>query len=191
MPDRQKTPYLVSTIATGIYNDEFDSDTGYATLASISGWLANNVGLLNTIVYTAFSGSGVAASPTGLIDDTVVQPSGNFRFEEADLYKQVYLANYYTKKARAVLKGIDSSVDFISLREGDSMITRTNKNEIAKTYRGFAKDAQERLDDLVARYNIYEAQPLQAAGNDDSIDSSGDIYAAYDWRPRSFAGPYN
>ena len=117
MPDRSKTPYLVSTLATGIFNDEFDSDTGFATLASISGWLANNVGLLNTITYTAFSGSGVAAGT--LVDDTVLQPSGGFRFEEGDIYKQIYLTNYYTKKARAVLKGIDSSVDFISLREGD------------------------------------------------------------------------
>ena len=181
MPDRSKTPYLVSTIATGIYNDEFDSDTGYSTLASISGWLANNVGLLNTIIYRAFSGSG---STTDYPDDTVLMPSGNFRFEEADIYKQIYLNNYYTKKARAVLKGIDSSVDFISLREGDSMITRTNKNEIAKTYRGFAKDAQERLETLVAKYNIYDAEPVQVAGTDASVDASVDIYSAYDYRGR-------
>ena len=182
MPDRSKTPYLVSTIATGIYNDEFDSDTGDSTLASISGWLANNIGLLNTIIYRAFSGSG---SATEYPDDTVLQPSGTFRFEEADIYKQIYLNNYYTKKARAVLKGIDSSVDFISLREGDSMITRTNKNEIAKTYRGFAKDAQERLEMLVAKYNIYDAEPVQVAGTDASVDASGDIYAAYDYRGRA------
>jgi len=182
MPNRQKTPYLVSTIATGIYNDEFDSDTGYATLSSISGWLANNVGLLNTILYRAFSGSG---SATEYPDDTVLMPSGNFRFEEADIYKQVYLNNYYTKKARAVLKGIDSSVDFISLREGDSMITRTNKNEIAKTYRGFAKDAEERLELLVAKYNIYDAAPVQVAGTDASVDASGDIYSALDYRGRA------
>ena len=56
------------------------------------------------------------------------------------------------------------------------MITRTNKNEIAKTYRGFAKDAQERLDMLVAKYNIYDAEPVQVAGTDASIDASGDIY---------------
>ena len=174
MPDRQKTPYLVSTIATGIYNDEFDSDTGYSTLSSISGWLANNVGLLNTITYTAFSGSGVTAGT--LNGDTVLQPSGNFRFEESDIFKQIYLTNYYTKKARAILKGIDSSVDFISLREGDSMITRTNKNEIAKTYRGFAKDAQEALDGLVAKYNIYGAAPVQVAGADAALTASGDLY---------------
>mgnify|MGYP003111240063 CR=1 FL=1 len=186
MPDRQRTPYLVSTIATGIYNDEFDSDTGYATLSSISGWLANNVGLLNTLIYQSFSGSGQATSDNtnGYNDDTILQPSGNFRFEEADIYKQIYLTNYYTKKARAVLKGIDSSVDFISLREGDSMITRTNKNEIAKTYRGFAKDAQEALDLLVAKYSIYGAAPVQVAGTDASVDASGDIYG------RAWVGQY-
>ena len=184
MPDRSKTPYLVSTIATGIFNDEFDSDTGFSTLSFISGWLANNVGLLNTQLYTAYSGSGAASDDSEYPGDTILSPSGRFRFEEADIYKQIYLTNYYTKKARAVLKGIDSSVDFISLREGDSMITRTNKNEIAKTYRGFAKDAQERLDMLVAKYNIYDAQPVQVAGTDASVDASGDIYSAYDYRGR-------
>ena len=176
MPDRSKTPYLVSTLATGIYNDEFDSDTGFATLSSISGWLANNVGLLNTTLYTSYSGSG------GATTDTTLQPSGNFRFEEGDIYKQLYLTNYYTKKARTILKGIGSSVDFITLREGDSTITRTNKNEVAKTYRGFAKDAQERLELLVAKYNIYDATPVQVAGTDASISASGDIYSAYDYR---------
>ena len=70
------------------------------------------------------------------------------------------------EKARNVLKGIDSSVDFISLREGDSMITRTNKNEIAKTYRGLAKDAEEELEKQVYAYNYYQAQPRQVAGTD-------------------------
>ena len=98
MPDRSRTPYLVSTIATGIYNDEFDSETGYSTLVSISGWLANNVGLLNTQLYTSYSGSGVSVSDTQYPNDTVLAPSGNFRFEEADIYKQIYLTNYYTQK---------------------------------------------------------------------------------------------
>ena len=174
MPDRKKTPYLVSTIATGIYRDEFDSETGYATLPSISGWLAYNVGLLNTILYTAYSGAS-AADVGGAVDtsDTVLEPSGQFRFEEADIYKQVYLTNYYTKKARAVLKGIDSSVDFVTFREGDSMITRTNKNEIAKVYRGFAKDATEELEKAVYAYNFYQAAPRQVAGSEVGVDPTG------------------
>jgi hypothetical protein len=174
--DKKQTPYFVSTIATGIFRDEFDSDTGYQTISSISGWLENNVGLLNTQLYTSFSGSGTTDG------DTALQGTGNFRFEEADIYKQLYLVEYYKKKTRSVLKGIDSSVDFISLRDGDSMITRTNKNEIAKTYRGLANDAEERLQTLVAKYNIYGAAPLQVAGTD-AVGTTGEadyvVYNAY------------
>jgi hypothetical protein len=57
-------------------------------------------------------------------------------------------------------------VDFITLRDGDSMITRTNKNEIAKTYRGLTNDATQRLEMLTAKYNIYSARPVQVAGAD-------------------------
>jgi hypothetical protein len=164
--NKRQTPYFVSTIATGIYNDEFDSDTGYQSLSAISGWLANNVGLLNTQLYTSFSGS---ATTDG---DTAIQTTGRFGFEEADIFKQLYLVNYYKKKTRAVLKNIDSSVDFISLRDGDSMITRTNKNEIAKTYRGLTNDAEDRLQMLTAKYNIYGAAPVQVAGMD-AADTTG------------------
>jgi len=158
--DKKQTPYFVSTVATGIYRDEFDSDTGYQSISQISGWLENNVGLLNTQLYTSFSGSGTTDG------DTALQGTGAFRYEEADIFKQLYLVEYYKKKTRSVLKGIDSAVDFITLRDGDSTITRTNKNEIAKTYRGLTNDAQTRLDALTAKYNIYGAVPVQVAGAD-------------------------
>ena len=78
--DRKQTPYFVSTIATGIYRDEFDSDTGYQSLSQISGWLENNVGLLNTEIYSAFSGSGMTDGDTALVN------TGGFKFEEADIF---------------------------------------------------------------------------------------------------------
>jgi len=165
--NRKQTPYFVSTIATGIYRDEFDSDTGYQALSAISGWLENNVGLLNTEIYTSFSGSGTADGDTALV------ATGGFKFEEAEIFKQIYLVEYYKKKTRTVLKNIDSSVDFITLRDGDSMITRTNKNEIAKTYRGLANDAQDHLTLLTAKYNIYAATPLQVAGADAPAGPTG------------------
>jgi len=96
--DRQLTPYFVSTVATGIFRDEFDSDTGYESLSSISGWLENNVGLLNTQLYTAFSGSGTTDG------DTALQATGTFKYEESDIFKQLYLVNYYKKKTRAVIE---------------------------------------------------------------------------------------
>lgn len=171
--DRKQTPYFVSTIATGIYRDEFDSDSTYQPISSISGWLENNVGLLNTEIYSAFSGSGMADGDTALVN------TGGFKFEEADIFKQIYLVEYYKKKTRAILKNIDSSVDFITLRDGDATITRTNKNEIAKTYRGLATDAQERLEKLTAKYNIYGAAPVQVAGTD-APDGTGEVnYVLY------------
>ena len=171
--DKKQTPYFVSTVATGIYRDEFDSDTGYQSISQISGWLENNVGLLNTQLYTSFSGSGTTDG------DTALQGTGTFRYEEADIFKQLYLVEYYKKKTRSVLKGIDSSIDFITLRDGDSTITRTNKNEIAKTYRGLTNDAQTRLDALTAKYNIYGAVPVQVAGAD-ATPLSGEVnYPVY------------
>ena len=53
------------------------------------------------------------------------------------------------------------------------MITRTNKNEIAKTYRGMAKDAEEDLEKAVYAYNYYNAVPRQVAGGDVRLEPSG------------------
>ena len=141
-------------LANTVFVNEFDSDTDMATLAQISGWFENNLGELNTLIFTTFSGSGDGGHP-----DQIFTPK--LGIEESGIYKQLYLRHFYKKKARNVLKGIDSSVDFISLREGDSMITRTNKNEIAKTYRGMAKDAEEELEKQVYAYNFYQSRPRQ------------------------------
>tara|TARA_R110000824_G_scaffold8412_1_gene38108 strand:- start:869 stop:1345 length:477 start_codon:yes stop_codon:yes gene_type:complete len=151
-------PYKFGDIATGIFDDEFDGDTGYATVTNISGWLAANLGILNTRLYSCFSGSG-----------EYIQGTGGFKFEEEAIYKQLYLTNFYNKKARATLRGIDSSVDFIRLKEGDAEIVRTNKNEIAKTYKGLANDYKRHTDGLVTQYNLYAAAPVQVAGEDGSL----------------------
>ena len=152
-------------LANSVFVNEFDSDTNMATLSQISGWFENNVGTLNTAIFTSFSGSGAAST-----DIVRIVPNNSFRLEESGIFKQLYLKHFYTKKARNVLKGIDSSVDFITLREGDSMITRTNKNEIAKTYRAMAKDVTEELEKSVYAYNFYQAKPRQVVGSDVRVD---------------------
>jgi len=53
-------------------------------------------------------------------------------------------------------------------------VTRTNKNEIAKTYRGLTNDAEDRLQMLTAKYNIYGAAPVQVAGMD-AGDTTGQV----------------
>jgi len=159
-------PNEPSILANSIFINEFDSDTDMATLTQISGWFENNVGELNTLLFTSFSGRGEAGQDTHVFHPTM-------GLEESGIYKKLYLKHFYQKKARNVLKGIDSSVDFVTLREGDSMITRTNKNEIAKVYRGFAKDATEELEKAVYAYNFYQAAPRQVAGGEVRLDPSG------------------
>ena len=167
--------YSVHDLADEIFANEFEYDSGYAQFYYISGWLANNVGLLNTKIYSQYS-----------VQNSNFEPTGLFQQEERSIYKQMYLYEFYTKKTRQVLRGVDSSVDFVTLREGDTMITRTNKNELAKTYRGLANDAREEMGRLVSSYNIYQAAPVQVAGEDGSPIFTGSGYFYY---PYGYGNP--
>jgi|TARA_B110000503_G_C7022560_1_gene360455 hypothetical protein len=167
--------YSVHDLADEIFANEFEYDSGYAQFYYISGWLANNVGLLNTKIYSQYS-----------VQNSNFEPTGLFQQEERSIYKQMYLYEFYTKKTRQVLRGVDSSVDFVTLREGDTMITRTNKNELAKTYRGLANDAREEMERLVSSYNIYQAAPVQVAGEDGSPIFTGSGYFYY---PYGYGNP--
>lgn len=167
--------YSVHDLADEIFANEFEYDSGYAQFYYISGWLANNVGLLNTKIYTQYS-----------VENSNFVPTGTFQQEERAIYKQMYLYEFYTKKTRQVLRGVDSSVDFVTLREGDTMITRTNKNELAKTYRGLANDAREEMERLVSSYNTYQSAPVQVAGEDGSPIFTGSGYFYY---PYGYGNP--
>jgi len=160
--------YSVHDLADEIFANEFEYDSGYAQFYFISGWLANNIGQLNNRIYSSFE-----------VENGNFEPTGRFRQEERAIYKQMYLYEFYTKKTRQVLRGVDSAVDFISLREGDTSITRTNKNELAKTYRTLANDAMTELDKLITSYTIYQAAPVQVAGEDGSPLYTGSGYFYY------------
>ena len=149
----------ISGLATGIYEYELDS-TG-VSFNSISGWLNENVGLLNTYLYTSFSGQAGEIPGMGL--------------EESDIYKEMYLYHYYTKQARNSLRGIadDSNGNILSVRDGDNSITFVNKNEVSKTYKGFAQDSYDKILRLVQGYNSYQASPKQVGGVETLIQPTG------------------
>ena len=148
-------------LASGIVETEFDGDTGIATVASVSGWLFENLGKLNTHIYTDFSGAN-ASGTYGVID-----------IEAQGILKELYLYNYYIKQSRNALRGItDSSVsgdNVLSLKDGESSVTFVNRNEVSKVYRGLASDSMANIERLSAKYNIYQAQPRQLHG----VDGSG------------------
>lgn len=149
----------LSTLAQSIYANEFDSDSSAINQSSILGWLQENLGLLNTLLNTNFSGE-----------------DPGFGLEEIAIYKQIYLYNHYSKQSRNILRGIVSTVssdNVLMVADGDNKIQFANKNEISKTYRDLARDAKQTLDMMVAKYNIYASKPLQVGGYEaGSISSS-------------------
>lgn len=154
-------PNVLESLASGIVTTEFDSDTGIATVANVSGWLYENLGQVNTYLYTNFSGDN-ATGTHGFMD-----------IEAQNVLKELYLSNYYSKEARNALRGITKSSvsgdNVLSLKDGESAVTFVNRNEVSKVYRGLANDCMDKVTQMAAQYNIYQAQPRQLGG----IDASG------------------
>jgi len=152
---------VLEDLASGIVETEFDSDTGIATVVAVSGWLYENLGKLNTYIYTDFAGY-TATGVYGQIDT-----------EAQNILKELYLNNYYNKEARNALRGIVSSSvsgdNVLSLKDGESAVTFVNRNEVSKVYRGLASDSMDNIVRMAGQYNIYQAQPRQLGG----IDGSG------------------
>ena len=60
-------PNVLEDLASGIVVTEFDGDTGISTVANVSGWLYENLGQVNTYLYTDFSGAD-ATGAYGFMD---------------------------------------------------------------------------------------------------------------------------
>lgn len=141
---------VLSGLAADIFVDEFDSDSSIANQNSIQVWLENNLGQLNTLIYQDFSGANADL-------DTEAQA----------IYRELYLYNYYNKQSRNALRGITSlsgESSILSIRDGESSVSFVNRNEVSKVYRGLSNDSKAKIDQLVASYNIYEAEPQQVGG---------------------------
>ena len=97
----------------------------------IEAWLGANLGLLNTRINTSYS--GVNAS----LDQ-----------ESEAIFKEMYMSNYYRKQSRNALRGLVGNTDgsdILSLRDGNSSVTFTNKNEVSKVYKSLADECETRL----------------------------------------------
>lgn len=146
-------------LATSIFENEFDSASGSPSVSSISGWLDNNLGKLNNVLFTSFS--GVSGEVSGLL------------LEEQNIYKEMYLYHYYTKQTRNTIRGIadDTNGNILSVRDGDNAITFVNKNEVSKVYKSLAKDSYDALETLIANYNSFQASPRQVGGLEAGVET--------------------
>tara|TARA_R110001592_G_scaffold252287_3_gene515008 strand:- start:1281 stop:2075 length:795 start_codon:yes stop_codon:yes gene_type:complete len=148
----------LGALATKIYDEEIgfytSGDPRTNEIGLITNWLEGHLGELNNLIFTSFSG---------------YDPAG-FNLEEQSIVRELYLSEYNRKSHRRVLRGIDGSSggssDFQVIREGDSMIQKSNKNVTARSYREAYQDSQERVKDLVYAYNLYGARPNQVYGAD-------------------------
>lgn len=139
---------VIGDLASGIFVNEFGSNTGNASISSISGWLTHNLGLLNTNINTVFSGTDPA-----------------FQNEEKAIFTQLYLGHYYQRQAMNALRNIVTDVNgIVEIQEGDTKVVLANKNEVSKTFRGLSRDSFEQARMLTHSYNMYESKPSQVVG---------------------------
>ena len=148
----------------GVYNDLGEPED--YTIAKISAWFLDNanVGKLNNLIGTQISGVAYK-DQYGVVTgyDLVPNPSN----DQLAIYKMIFDCNYYKHQSKNLARsaGMIGS-DWTTLREGDSNITKINKNEISKNFRGLAQDCQTELNKTVKMYLKYGAIPEQVVGDD-------------------------
>lgn len=110
------------------------SETGISVSRGVS-WLQNNLFRINLALETGFY------SLTGYIYPDMTP-------NESGLYEQMYICDYYSKKANSALGAF--AYDWTEI-QGDKQgsIRRVSRNEIAKTYLQFAKDCKVNLAELI------------------------------------------
>ena len=149
-------PNIYSTIASQIFSTEFASNTGETTHTQISGWLSANVGGLNALLHTNFSGEDPS------IDNAA-----------ANILARQYMINHYQRASRNALRGVINSSsngdNILSVSDGDNKISFVNKKEVAREYSALANSLKEDIQSMVYSYQYYAATPSQVGGYESSI----------------------
>lgn len=156
--------YTIANFINGVY-DELGNPTDYPP-EKITAWFLDNanVGKLNNLIGTYFSGVAYT-NDCGNITGYGIEPQ--IRNDQLAIYKMLFDYEYFKNEARNMAKSsATAGNDWTSLREGDSAITKINKNEIAKNFRALSRDAKEDLDKAVKLYLKYNAAPDQVVGDD-------------------------
>tara|TARA_R100001015_G_C4632756_1_gene196748 strand:- start:2796 stop:3284 length:489 start_codon:yes stop_codon:yes gene_type:complete len=158
----------LGNLASGIVTYDFPNDTGTYNMVFVSGWLEENVGELNGLIHEEASIDSTGALR---IDGTGLAPVEN------NIFSTLYEIWYLQKSARESLRSFtySDSVDWVTIKEGDTTIQRQNKNSVAKTYKDLTTEVNERLDNLLYQYNYQKSSPIQVAGTDGTYNLSGTL----------------
>lgn len=134
----------VQSLAYSIYKSvgsPSDQSVGF-----VSGWLMDpmNLGELNNRLSTSFYISGNC-----ILDD--------FDKEEANIYSQIYVWQFYNNRALSVL--MNGGTNWTSLAEGDSKISRESPANISKAYMALNTNAEKTLRQAVHDYKLRLSVP--------------------------------
>lgn len=181
----------VGQLASGIWEDLGSPTT--PTVIAISGWIGSDraVGKLNVLLGTEFivDVSGYyngqyfdAGGYSGQYVPGDYYPA--FGNVEAAIFGEIYKFDYYAKKIRDVMNGIlegtAAEVDWSELSEGDTTIRRSNRSEVAKTYRGMQQDSTAELQKLVGYYRENKALPREVTTQEPHF--SNRVYLSWNLR---------
>lgn len=172
----------VGYLASGIWEDLGSPETPSVTF--ISGTIGSSrfVGKLNTLLATNFivdtlgihSGESKYQIDNSVTGAYVAYDVGDYypvlNSAEQGIAAKLFEIEYYDKKIRDALNGIvdniSGTMDWSELKEGDSSIKRSNRNEVAKTYRGMQTEAKADLQKYVSYYRENGSLPSQVVGDD-------------------------
>jgi hypothetical protein len=150
--------------------------------AFLTDWFLSNsnLGKLNNLIDTCFSGQAFLDG-SGNFQSGAIVPELNG--EQAAIYKQLFEHEFYNKALKQATNGIagigGGGDDWVTLREGDSSITRLNRNESVKALRTLARDSREDLEMMVMNYLKFNTHAEQVVGNDDLEGSFYDGVSDY------------
>lgn len=145
----------LGVLASNIITYQFERNDKDHPISFVSGWLDANVGLLNGYANEEFVVTGAGYFSPSL------EPV------EKAIFTTLYVIDYYDRMSRKALHGsLNSYADWTTLREGDSVIQKSSKHAVSRTFKDFRDAAKDTLKDLVQNYNIYKSSPLQVAGAD-------------------------
>lgn len=158
----------IQDLVDSLYED-FGEFGGYSK-SYILNWVLDqsNLGKLNYLIGSSFSGSFLL-NPSGIVTGGSISPE--MGGEESSIYQKLFECSFCQKQVRETMYGMagrssgDSS-DWISLKEGDSHITRVNRNEVLKSLKSTQKECQSDLEYMVLNYLKYKNEPEQALSED-------------------------
>jgi hypothetical protein len=122
------------------------------------------LGRLNNFIHTDFVVSD--------LDLEILDGEDNeIAVNETAILKKLYMIHYYDIKLRAQITSMGTDT-ILSVRDGDSSVTKLNKNEIAKSIASVKDQEYKELQLMIATYKSTKASPRQVAGDDTSTSDT-------------------